>query len=579
MGKTETFLDIIGERLSNRPAPILYVGPSKEFNTDQFEPRLNELFRQSPLHRKMLGGIDGKRQKKTLKRVAGVRVRLAHAGSSTALKSDPASIALVDEYDELLKDVRGQGDPLGLVMARGDTYADFVVGVTSTPSRGLIETERDPASGLELWKVDDEAEDLSPIWKLWQRGTRHHWIWPCPHCGEYFVPRFKLLRYPKGATAAQARRDAWIECPNNGCVIREADKEGMNARGTYIAPGQKIDADGNVTGEPPDTDTLSRWTSGLASPFVTIGERAGRYLEALKSGENEKIQTAINAGFGEVFTDDGGDLPAWEVIKNGALPYASESVPLEAIYLTIGVDVQKNRLVYVVRAWGARATSWLVKFGELWGNTAEPQVWEDLAEVLTTPIDGLLIKLAFVDSGFRPGKKFDVPVNRVYEFARRFRSFVFATKGASHPLITPLVKRKIEVTQQGTQSKYGLELIRLDPGHWKSWVHERLLWPADQPGAWYLPSDVTEDYCKQIIAEVMVRGPGGKPAWIEKSRENHYLDAEGMAAAAGYMLNVQHIKLGARRSAPKKTEAPTPSAPVPKSKADKFSRIANDLNG
>lgn len=445
MGKTETFLDIIGERLDNRPAPILYVGPSKEFNTDQFEPRLVELFRQSPLHRKMIGGIDGKKQKKTLKRVAGVRVRLAHAGSSTALKSDPAAFALVDEYDELLRDIRGQGDPLGLIRARGDTYADFVVGVTSTPSRGLVEIERDERSGLEFWKVVEDVEDaegFSPVWKLWQGGTRHHWVWPCPHCSEYFVPRFKLLRYPKGATPMQARKNAWVECPHCGMEIREEHKTAMNERGDFVAPGQKIDPDGTITGLPPDTDTLSRWVSGLASPFVPIGERAGRYLDALKTGEAEKIQTAINAGFGEVFTNDGGDLPAWETIKNRALPYLTGSVPLEAIYLTAGIDVQKNRLPFVVRAWGARASSWLVKAGELWGSTAETQVWEDLDELLSTDIDGLLIKLAFLDSGFRPGKKFDVPINRVYEFARRHRSFVFPTKGASHSLITPLVNER-----------------------------------------------------------------------------------------------------------------------------------------
>src|SRR5437016_1174134 len=30
-GKTDSALDVIGERLDNQPAPILYVGPSKEF--------------------------------------------------------------------------------------------------------------------------------------------------------------------------------------------------------------------------------------------------------------------------------------------------------------------------------------------------------------------------------------------------------------------------------------------------------------------------------------------------------------------------------------------------------------------
>jgi phage terminase large subunit GpA-like protein len=147
-GKTEALLSIIGERLDNRPAPVIYVAPSKEFCTDQFEPRLTELFRQSAsLAGKMLGGLDGKAQKKTLKRLSGVRIRLAHAGSSVALKSDPCALALVDEYDAMQKDVQHSGDPLALVEARGVTFADFVTGITSTPSLGHAEVYRDELSG------------------------------------------------------------------------------------------------------------------------------------------------------------------------------------------------------------------------------------------------------------------------------------------------------------------------------------------------------------------------------------------------------------------------------------------------
>ena len=82
VGKTEALLDIIGERLDTKPAPIIYVGPSRDFVTSQFEPRLTELFRQSAsLSAKVLGGLGAKVQRQTLKRVAGTRVRLAHAGS------------------------------------------------------------------------------------------------------------------------------------------------------------------------------------------------------------------------------------------------------------------------------------------------------------------------------------------------------------------------------------------------------------------------------------------------------------------------------------------------------------------
>jgi phage terminase large subunit GpA-like protein len=193
MAKTETFLDVIGERLDNRPAPILYVGPSKEFITDQFEPRLNAVRTVGVAEAEGLGRPQRQAAEENAEARRRRPVRLAHAGSSTALKSDPAAIALVDEYDEMLKNVKGQGDPLGLVEARGDTYADFCVGITSTPSLGMVEIDRDPESGLEFWKVAEEADVQSPIWRLWQEGTRHHWAWPCPHCGDYFIPRFNCF--------------------------------------------------------------------------------------------------------------------------------------------------------------------------------------------------------------------------------------------------------------------------------------------------------------------------------------------------------------------------------------------------
>ena len=364
---------------------------------------------------KVLGGIDSKKQKKTLKRVAGVRLRLAHAGSSTALKSDPAAIALVDEYDEMLAGVKKQGDPLGLVEARGFTYgAAFVTGVTSTCSRGVVGTEVDTATGLEFWGMADEDSLESPIWALWQQGTRHHWAWPCPECGVYFIPRFRCMRWPKNASPARARREARMECPHCEAALRDDGdagvKAGMNKRGVYVAPGQTISPDGRVMGDPPDTTTLSFWVSGLASPFVSWGERVEAYLLALHSGETDKIQTAINAGFGELYSAGGGMFPEVSEVAALKAPYKPNTIPTGVIHLTAGIDVQKASLVYVVRGWGARAKSWLIDAGQLWGSTSEPEVWNDLADFLTEPIGGRLIKRALINSS-RPGKRFELPVD------------------------------------------------------------------------------------------------------------------------------------------------------------------------
>ncbi len=76
-GKTDSMLDVIGERLDDQPAPILYVGPTKEFVVDQFEPRLMALLDQAPTLADKVAR--GKRNKKARKLVAGLGapIRLA----------------------------------------------------------------------------------------------------------------------------------------------------------------------------------------------------------------------------------------------------------------------------------------------------------------------------------------------------------------------------------------------------------------------------------------------------------------------------------------------------------------------
>lgn len=617
MGKTDTQLDIIGERLDTRPGPILYVGPSKDFNTEQFGPRFEELLGQS---KSLRGKITpGKRQKQTLKWIAGVRVRLAHAGSSTQLKSDPAALALMDEYEEMLQNVKGQGDPLGLVRARGFTHADFVTAVTSTPKRGLVDTEMDLASGLEFFKIAPPEDLESAIWRLFQLGTMHHWAWPCPHCRAYFVPMRKHLHYPEQVSAARARREAALKCPVCAELIvdeaegenKGATKKWMNDRGVMICKGQWINAKGRVEGEPAaDTNVVSYWASGLASPFVSWGERVEEIVAAEISGDPAAMQTAVNAGCGETYAPGGGDLPAWKEVLECRMPSLilpkdpeEMILPPELVLLTAGVDVQKKSLPYVIRGWGPRATSWLVDYGELYGPTNQPDVWDALDDLFQQRWGGLMVKVAFIDSGFRPAKTDAIPQNIIYEFCRNHRRFTWPTKG--HDVQTvPLKKAKIEVQPTGGAAKFGLELVHLDSDFWKSWVHERIRWNKAKPGGWYLHKDTTENYARQIVSEARMRKPDGKPQWIRRSRENHFLDCEALAAAAGYMLNVHRIALTAKRDGtvdsdedqgeateapsgkqapakPGEAPAPPPAAAIPATKDavfDKYAKMAAQTN-
>lgn len=556
-GKSEMLIDLIGERMTNAPAPILYVGPNKQFLNEQWSPRMEDLLTVPVIKDR----LTGRRMTMTRKVISGQPIRLAHAGSSTALKSDPAALALTDEADELMKNVKGQGDPVGLVDARGDTQPEFVHAIVSTPSTGPKAVTRDEETGLEFWAEQPLDEVESKIWRLWQEGTRYHWAVPCSGCGDYFIPRFECLSVGKDwrkASPAEARANAHL-IPPCGCVIPDEKdtRVAMNARGVYVAPGQRISQEGVVSGEPPEAECCSFWASGLVSPFKSFGDHAARYVEALRSGDQETIKTVVNQGFGELWAPVGGDVPEWEEVRRLALPYERGTVPNDAVFLTAGVDVQKNRLVFVVRGWGARSESWLVDQGELWGETDQDAVWLDLDNLLMTPFNGMMIRRTFVDSGFRPGKKDLIPEHKVYEFARRNARTVYATKGFDQRQ-TPLTVKRIEVTARGAKAKVGLDLVSLDSDFFKSWVHARIRWPVDQPGGWHLFEAIPEDYCRQIVSEARAKKPGGGHQWISRTRDNHFLDAEALAYAGAFMMGVQRIPDGATRpddrEPPKKRE-------------------------
>lgn len=579
MGKTDTELDIIGHRLDQRPTPILYVGPSADFNRDQFEPRLRQMIDESESLTDKL--VRGRREKKTLKIIAGVKVRLASGGSSTALKSDPAGLAVVDEYDEMSSNIRGQGDPLGLVEARGETYADFVTVITSTPSKGVVETEEHVAGYdddgreivLEFFAVGDVTEIESPIWRLFQEGTRHHWAVHCPCCGVPFIPMRKHLNWAPGATPAQASKTAYLTCPHNGCVIeddtdacddyRDTNRAKMNASGFMIAPGQSIE-DAKADRNHPENSTYSQWSSGLCSPFAPWGLRAERLVKAEMSGEEDKRQTALNANFGEVYSPGvSGDLPDWQALLKRRTDYPPLRIHRGILRLVMGADVQKNGIYFVIRGFGARGTSWLVQHGFLLGDTAEDAVWEDLAQIMMAPISGVHIEKVMIDSGFRPDKAEAGSVHKVYDFCRRYSFIASPCKGRSTTGGRPYSVSKIEVKRDGSKRPMSVDLVMLDTDFFKSLVHLRVKTPEGAVGAFYLHSEVDEDYARQILSEVRVVVAGkAKAEWRKVRKDNHYFDCEALAAAGGYALNVQAIPEGVEREwGDEDAELPPPVEP------------------
>jgi phage terminase large subunit GpA-like protein len=529
MGKSEMMLNVIGHRLDDDPVPILYIAPTKSFIEGVFEPRYKVMVDQcASLKAKKRPGL---KEKNTVKFIAGVKLRFGWAGSATEMSGDPACKVFVDERDRMADSVDGEGDPVTLADARHDTYPDGQTIVASTPTMGTVDTYVDPDTGLEFWGKGDEIQ--SATWKLFQEGTMFHWAWPCPHCDEFFIPRFRLLQWSEGSTPYQAKLNAKMLCPNCDTLIDQTFKDEMNARGVYVAPGQRITKKGKVAGTPPQSDTISFWVSGLASAWKSWGDRAQAFLQAVRSGDSDRVQAVINTGMGELYNLKG-EAPDIAAVKALRQPYKLGTAPKGVKKIILSVDVQKASLFYVVRGWGAELESWQIEHGFLVGSTDGDQVWQDLAEFKDFHYDGLPIDRTMVDSGYR--------TQFVYAFCRKFRSWAFPTKGRNTIDATPLQRSKLDVaTTTGRRLAGGLGIWHVNTDFFKRWVHERIERDPELPGGFHLAEDSDDDYCKQLVSEARIVKPSGKILWQRIFKDNHYFDCEVLSVAGAYSLQLQTL--------------------------------------
>ncbi len=530
MGKTESLLCVLGHRYDDGPyMPTLWVAPTERMVKTISQDRLDRMLRSTPdLWAKTARGHAYKLQEKW---IGGIRLGFAHAGSAAELSMNAAGLILVDERDRMDNDVAGEGDPLVLAAARAKNFANSTVAVTSTPT----------------------LEGASPIWSLYEEGTREQWAWPCPHCAELFIPKLALLQWPEGALPAEARQMARVVCPECGGEIEDRHKQRMNAFGRFIP--HVVDAEGREQrcAEIPINAQHSFWISGLASPWISFGQMAQELVAAYRSGEQERIQAIVNTYGGEVFKVRG-DAPEWETVMERRQDYTPGTVPSGVQLITLGVDVQVDRLYWSLRGWGFNAESWGLGEGVLWGDTAYDAVWIALGQLVQRPIGDKMIHRGFVDSGYRPGKKWQRPENVIYQFCRRHPGQCFPTKGHDTQ-DTPLRAKLLDMTVGGKLIKGGIKLWHLNTDYLKSALYARVRAPAGEPGGWHCHRDITEEYARQCVSEQVLVKASGKRVWIQ-SGANHFLDVEVLNLAAALSLNVYQLKPSAPQAEPAKPKAP-----------------------
>lgn len=303
-----------------------------------------------------------------------MRVYLAWSGSRQRLRGRPCKYVFLSEIDVYQRGHRTAGDPVSAGEQRVKAFWSSLIWMESSPSEY-------PSRVVQL---REHAED------------QREWWCPCPQCGRWqplrFFPWFSganagrggVVGFAKDDTPDECRRKAKYACLSPGCDLTNEQVRRMRQAGRWISVGQRIDRNGQVTGERPvSRQTISYQLWSIHSEQTSIGEIAAKWAEARDAVTlGEFYGNWLGLSYNRTSR-----VAEWKrVATRLAAKHQRGTVPPEAWFLTAGADVQEDRVYWVVRAWGPWITSYLVDWGEherLPGD-GQDEVKSDLARL--TPL-------------------------------------------------------------------------------------------------------------------------------------------------------------------------------------------------
>jgi phage terminase large subunit GpA-like protein len=262
---------------------------------------------------------------------------------------------------------------------------------------------------------------------------------------------------------------------------------------------------------------------------------------AAKQGDVTKLKTFTNTVLAETWEEQG-DKVAGHDLARRAEDYPLGIVPHGGLLLTMGVDVQGDRIEYRTWAWGRGQESWLIQREVIYGDPAVEEnlpgsVWSQLTERRRTPYmhasgSQLLVQACAIDTGGHH-------TQQVYGYVRAHtHANVLAVKGASGRGKAVLSKPSdIDVTWRGQKIPRGVKLWLIGTDIAKGVIYGRLRQTQPGPGFVHLPKALaTTDEFEQLTAERLatkyVKGHA-RLEWIKPNgRRNEALDCAVYAYAA-----------------------------------------------
>jgi phage terminase large subunit GpA-like protein len=520
VGYTKMINAAIGYHVDHDPCAILVIQPDEDDAKGYAKEEIEPMIRDCPAVGEKFGAFTLKNSM-LHKRFRGGLLQLAGARSPGNFRRVSRRVILGDEVDGYPPSAGHEGDPVALAKKRSEYFWN----------RKLV------------WGSTPTYAGASRIERLFLEGDQRRYYVPCPDCGEMQVLRFSQFSWPKGKPEL-----AVYVCQACGSAIEHAHKRDMVHAGEW-RPGPHAQFADVPAPEPfHGHASFHIWAAYSFSPNATWGQLCTEFVTANAAGPDQ-LKTFVNTALGETWQERG-DAPEWKRLHERRATYAIGTCPPGVLFLTAGVDVQQDRLVYEVVGWGRDKQSWSIDAGVLPGDTSDMTggSWPALKALLDRSYphaSGLHMPVTMlaIDSGFN--------TQVVYAWARKHpMSRVIAVKGhdAAHTVIG--APSPVDVTVGGRKLRRGYKVWPIGTKTAKSELYG---WLKLESGEGVYPSgychfpQYDEEYFKQLTAEqlVNVKTPQGFTVLVWElipGRQNHHLDARVYARAAAALVGMDRFQ-------------------------------------
>ena len=490
VGATEILNNVVGYYIHMQPSPILIMQPTLQMAQAYSKEKLANMLRDTPVLRAKINEPKSKDSSNTVlskKFEGGTTLNMVGSNSAASVASRAVRILCIDEVDRMEASVGSEGDPVLLASKRTQTFFNRKIYLCSTPT----------------------VKGISRIEAAFEESDQRYYYVPCPECDH-----MQTLKWSNVVWEENQPETAIYTC-ENGCIINESKKHWMLKNGYWKAIKETKKTAGFHLNE-------------LYSVFSSWGLMAENFLEAKK--QPEMLKTFINTSLAETWQPEPEEAVEAEGLMAKRESYDLESIPDEALVLTCGIDIQKNRIECQVVAFSHDYEMWVVDYKIIYGSTGQMNVWNDLEKYLQTKFKthsgrNLTIACTTIDSGFQ--------TQQVYAFTKNKKGRrIFAIKGQSQ-------SGKSVVGKPTKVGKENNTLYPVGSDTAKEVIYSRL---ASEYGysTLHFPSTVDEEYFKQLTAEQrFVKYVKGRKTlyWKQVRERNEALDTICYALAAAYILN------------------------------------------